>query len=102
MVLHDTELHDLGWRTEADHDPSEPLREYVTLRDRTCDGPSGTRTSARHCELDHDSPHPDGPTAAWNLAARWTSPRKVDRSRCLSGSVSCGVLELQRGLHAEG
>ena len=70
MVLHDTELHDLGWRTEADHDPSEPLRDYVTLRDRTCDGPSGTRTSARRCELDHDSPHPDGPTAAWNLAAR--------------------------------
>ena len=70
MVLNDVELSDLGWRTEPQHDPTDRLAEYVTLRDRSCDGPTGARVSASRSHLDHDRPWPDGPTAAWNLTAR--------------------------------
>ena len=70
MVLGDVTVSDVGWRTEPQHDPTDQMRAYVTLRDRTCDGPTQTRTSALRCELDHDVTHPGGPTAAWNLAAR--------------------------------
>jgi hypothetical protein len=65
-----TELTDVGWRTEPEHDPSEPLREFVTVRDRVCDGPTQPRSRASTCDLDHDRPHPAGPTAAWNLVSR--------------------------------
>ncbi len=57
-------------RHEAEHDPSPPLRDLVCLRDRSCDGPTGARTSARRIDLDHETPYPHGPTAAWNLVAR--------------------------------
>lgn len=57
-------------RTEQQHDPTPPLRQLVQLRDRFCDGPTGTRTSATRAQLDHDRPWPQGPTAAWNLVAR--------------------------------
>jgi hypothetical protein len=57
-------------RVEEQHDPSPPLRELVVLRDRFCDGPTGARVAAARCDLDHDTPHPAGPTAAWNLRAR--------------------------------
>ncbi len=70
MVLDDVELNDVGWRTEPQHDPSDRLRDYVELRDRFCDGPTGARVPARRAELDHDEPWPEGPTAAWNLVAR--------------------------------
>jgi len=70
MVLTDVELSDVGWRTEPQHDPTDRLREYVTVRDRACDGPTGARVPANRAELDHDEPWPHGPTAAWNLAAR--------------------------------
>ena len=70
MVLGDVELSDVGWRVEPQHDPSDRLRDYVTLRDRACDGPTGARVPASRAELDHDDPWPAGPTAAWNLAAR--------------------------------
>jgi predicted transcriptional regulator len=63
-------LGDIGWRTEPQHDPSERLRDFVVLRDRHCDGPTGSSTPATRCDLDHARPYPDGPTAAWNLAAR--------------------------------
>jgi hypothetical protein len=70
MVLHDIPLSDVGWRVEPQHDPSDALREFVELRDRTCDGPTGSAISARRADLDHDTAYPVGPTAAWNLAAR--------------------------------
>ena len=70
MVLEDVDLTDVGWRDEPQHDPSEALRTFVSLRDRTCDGPTGARVSSRRCDLDHADPYPHGPTAAWNLAAR--------------------------------
>ena len=70
MVLGDVTVSDVGWRTEPQHDPTDQLRAFVALRDRTCDGPTQTRTSALRSELDHDIAHPVGPTAAWNLAAR--------------------------------
>ena len=72
MVLGDLELSDVGWRTEPQHDPSDRLREFVTVRDRACDGPTGTRMPTSRAQLDHDDPWPAGPTAAWNLAARAT------------------------------
>lgn len=65
MVTAPAEPSDVGWRTEPDHDPSDALRHVVSLRDRFCDGPTQPRSRASTCDLDHDRPHPDGPTSAW-------------------------------------
>lgn len=70
MVLEPIVAGDVAARVEDQHDPSPPLRALVALRDRYCDGPTGTRTPAFRCDLDHDTAHPTGPTAAWNLRAR--------------------------------
>jgi hypothetical protein len=67
----------VGWQVEDQHDPSRPLREFVVLRDRGCDGPTFTSTPASRCELDHDIAYPDGPTAAWNLVARATRTHQL-------------------------
>ena len=77
FVLHPVTLHDTGWRTEPEHDPSDRLREFVVLRDRTCDGPTSQTRSASVCELDHDQAWPAGPTAAWNLVARATRTHQL-------------------------
>ncbi|TQN41537.1 uncharacterized protein DUF222 [Blastococcus colisei] len=47
--------------------PTDPLHRFVQLRDRRCRFP-GCRTRARCCDLDHQTPHPHGPTAHDNLA----------------------------------
>ena len=70
LVVEDAVLTSVGSRTESQHDPTDRLREFVELRDRFCDGPTGTRSPASRCHLDHEEPHPTGPTAAWNLTAR--------------------------------
>jgi hypothetical protein len=70
MVMSDASLSGVGDRVESEHDPSRRLREFVVLRDRGDDGPTGTRARAASCHLDHDEPFPQGPTAAWNLVVR--------------------------------
>lgn len=77
MVLTDGTLTGVADGTEPEHDPSEALRRFTVVRDRTCDGPTESRTDARHAHLDHDTPHPRGPTAAWNLAARATRTHQL-------------------------
>jgi len=52
--------------TEA-YRPTDPLYRFVRLRDRRCRFP-GCRVRARCCDLDHQDPHPSGPTAHGNLA----------------------------------
>ena len=52
--------------TEA-YQPTDPLYRFVRLRDRRCRFP-GCRARARCCDLDHQVPHPHGPTAHDNLA----------------------------------
>jgi hypothetical protein len=47
--------------------PTDPLHRFVGVRDRRCRFP-GCRTRARCCDLDHQIPHPHGPTAHDNLA----------------------------------
>ncbi|RBY86567.1 HNH endonuclease signature motif containing protein [Blastococcus sp. TF02A-30] len=47
--------------------PTDPLHRFVKLRDRRCRFP-GCRARARCCDLDHQVPHPHGPTAHDNLA----------------------------------
>jgi len=61
---------DAAWREQPQHDPSEALAELVRVRDRFCDGPTGLLWPASRSDLDHGQAHPEGPTAAWNLAAR--------------------------------
>jgi len=61
---------DAAWRREDPHDPTDALADLVRTRDRFCDGPTGLLWPARNCDLDHGEVYPDGPTAAWNLAAR--------------------------------
>jgi hypothetical protein len=47
--------------------PTDPLARFVKLRDRRCRFP-GCRARARCADLDHQTPHPHGPTAHDNLA----------------------------------
>ena len=47
--------------------PPDPLGRFVRLRDRRCRFP-GCRARARCADLDHQTPHPHGPTAHDNLA----------------------------------
>jgi hypothetical protein len=47
--------------------PTDPLTRFVRLRDRRCRFP-GCRARARCADLDHQTPHPHGPTAHDNLA----------------------------------
>ena len=77
MLTADLVLSDLPWRTEPQHDPSDALRTFTTLRDRGCDGPTQPSTPAPRCQLDHDQPHPHGPTAAWNLITRATRTHQL-------------------------
>ena len=49
------------------YQPTDPLYRFVRLRDRRCRFP-GCRAPARCCDLDHQVPHPHGPTAHDNLA----------------------------------
>jgi hypothetical protein len=70
MVLEPFELTAKTSRSEPQHDPSMALAGFAQLRDRYCDGPTGTQLAARAADLDHDTSYPHGPTAAWNLSAR--------------------------------
>ncbi|HVE74091.1 MAG TPA: HNH endonuclease signature motif containing protein, partial [Mycobacteriales bacterium] len=63
----------VSWAEESQHDPSAALERFVKLRDRYCDGPSGTAPTSIRAHLDHEVPHPRGPTSAANLVPR--SPR---------------------------
>ena len=49
------------------YQPTDPLARFVRLRDRRCRFP-GCRARARCADLDHQTPHPHGPTAHDNLA----------------------------------
>ncbi|TFV62597.1 HNH endonuclease, partial [Blastococcus sp. CT_GayMR20] len=51
----------------AAYRPTDPLHRFVELRDRRCRFP-GCRVRARCCDLDHQIPHPHGPTTHDNLA----------------------------------
>ena len=75
-------------RAEARHDPTGRLAALIEVRDQECSGP-GCSVAARRSDLDHEVRYPDGPTAAWNLAARsrrchraqhsgWTALRQPD------------------------
>jgi hypothetical protein len=77
LVVADITLTGAAGRVEDQHDPSPGLRQLVELRDKFCDGPTGTTRRASACELDHDQPWPAGPTAAWNLAARATRTHQL-------------------------
>ena len=77
LVVDDVVLTGAAGRVEDRHDPSPGLRSLVELRDRYCDGPTGTSARASACELDHDTAWPTGPTAAWNLAARATRTHQL-------------------------
>ncbi len=70
MATRPFDITDKAWRVEPRHDPSPALDRFVAVRDRFCDGPTQPRVRAEACDDDHKQPYPDGPTAAWNLAAR--------------------------------
>jgi hypothetical protein len=70
MVRNPGGVTDKTWRTEPHHDPSPALARFVEIRDRFCDGPTGTRVPAESCDKDHERPYPEGPTAAWNIKDR--------------------------------
>ncbi|WP_187366221.1 HNH endonuclease signature motif containing protein [Trebonia kvetii] len=49
--------------------PSRGLRHLVRARNATCTAP-GCLAQAVHCDVDHTTPHPDGPTCQCNLAPK--------------------------------
>ena len=49
--------------------PSRALRHLVRARTATCTAP-GCLAQAVHCDLDHTTPHPAGPTCQCNLAPK--------------------------------
>ena len=51
---------------EPRYRPSKKLADFVRCRDLTCRFP-GCRVPATHCDVDHSTPWPCGPTAASNL-----------------------------------
>ncbi|HET7799076.1 MAG TPA: hypothetical protein VFL38_01570 [Humibacillus xanthopallidus] len=69
--------------------PTREMVEHVRAVDGTCRGP-GCTVPARNCDLDHDTPWPDGPTHPDNLTAKhrqhhrlktagwWTATREDD------------------------
>ena len=61
---------DAAWKPQDQHDPSPDLRALVQQRDGWDDGPLGDRVPASRCDLGHEVPYPEGPTAAWNLGPR--------------------------------
>ena len=50
---------------EERHTPSRKLRHLVRARSGTCTGP-GCQAQAVHADLDHTTPHPEGPTDECN------------------------------------
>ena len=70
MATQPFDITDAAWRTVDQHDPPTALADLVRTRDRYCDGPLGTLVPAARSDLDHAGAWPEGPTAAWNLAAR--------------------------------
>jgi hypothetical protein len=54
--------------TELGRFPSAKLRIAVQIKDGTCRFPTCSRP-AQACDLDHQLPHPRGPTTGANLGA---------------------------------
>lgn len=59
------------------YSPPQRLRDALIFRDGTCQAP-GCTVDAQHCDLDHQIPHPDGPTTAGNL---WALCRRHHRMK---------------------
>ncbi|MGY1624532.1 HNH endonuclease signature motif containing protein [Geodermatophilus sp. SYSU D00965] len=56
----------------AGYRPDAALDRFVRARDRRCRFPGCRRRVPAGGELDHNRPHPDGPTSAANLAGYCT------------------------------
>ncbi|TVY99669.1 HNH endonuclease [Trebonia kvetii] len=54
---------------ESQYLPSRVLRHLVRARTATCTAP-GCLAQAVHCDVDHTTPHPSGPTCQCNLAPK--------------------------------
>ena len=54
---------------ESGYLPSRALRHLVRARTATCTAP-GCLAQAVHCDIDHTTPHPAGPTCQCNLAPK--------------------------------
>jgi hypothetical protein len=56
--------------------PTREMVEHVRAVDGTCRGP-GCTVHAKHCDLDHDLPWPQGPTQVGNLTAKHRQHHRV-------------------------
>ena len=56
--------------------PTPEMIEHVRAVDGTCRGP-GCTVPARHCDLDHDTPWPHGPTHPHNLTAQHRQHHRI-------------------------
>lgn len=65
-LITDPTTGDLLDRGRHAYTPGQALRDYITTRHPTCTLPGCTRP-AHHCQLDHITPWPQGPTTRDNL-----------------------------------
>ncbi len=75
--------------------PSERLRDALIFRDGTCQAP-GCVVPAERCDVDHQIPHPLGPTSAGNL---WMLCRRHHRMKS-HGFLTPHLLPSRRRPHS--
>ena len=64
---------------EPRYSPSRKLTHLVRARTVTCDAP-GCNAPARHSDLDHTVPYPDGPTDQCNLGPKCRRHHKAKQA----------------------
>ncbi len=67
--------HAIGITTRS-YRPTPTMIAHVTAVDGTCRGP-GCQVPAARCDLDHDIPHPTGPTTVSNLSDKHRQHHRV-------------------------
>jgi hypothetical protein len=66
-------------QAEPGYTPSRKLKHLVRARASTCDAP-GCPAQAVHADLDHTTPHPDGPTDQCNLSPKCRRHHKMKQA----------------------
>jgi hypothetical protein len=66
-------------QAEPGYTPSRKLKHLIRARMTTCDAP-GCAAQAIHADLDHTTPHPDGPTDQCNLSPKCRRHHKVKQA----------------------
>ena len=70
--------------------PPQALKDLIIARDRTCTGP-GCSTPARMCQIDHETPYPQGLTGARNNDAKCATDHQLKTAGLLAARRDPGT-----------